>query len=251
MSTIRAQRYKKIIENRPFFTKKLSIILLKEKGQRTKGASTFLHLTSYIFLLPSYFLHQTSSFRHLTSFRTTPVPFNLEEAPPLSCILPPQGEENRSACRSYIKVSADHQRSGFFCALRQGQRSKAGQGSMRLCRGSRFNGPLAQFKVKGYLLLLTSDIILQTSSFRHLTSFRTTPVPFNLEGAPPLSCILPPQGEENRSACRSYIKVSADHQRSGFFCALRQGQRSKGLSPVQGSRRLCRGSRFKVQGSLT
>ena len=152
MSTIRAQRYKKIIENRPFFTKKLSIILLKEKGQRTKGASTFLPLTSYI---SSSFLHQTSSFRHLTSFRTTPVPFNLEEAPPLSCILPPPGEENRSACRSYIKVSADHQRSGFFCALRQGQRSKAGQGSMRLCRGSRFNGlrPVqsSKFKVQSSL----------------------------------------------------------------------------------------------------
>ena len=29
-----------------------------------------------------------------------------------------------------------------------------------------FNGPLAQFKVKGYLLLLTSDIILQTSHDR-------------------------------------------------------------------------------------
>ena len=122
MSTIRAQRYKKIIENRPFFTKKLSIIFLKEKGQRAPLPSYLLHLPSYFFHLTSYFLHQTSSFRHLTSFRTTPVPFNLEGAPPLSCILPPQEEENRSAYRSYIKVSADHQRSGFFCALRQGQR---------------------------------------------------------------------------------------------------------------------------------
>ena len=52
--------------------------------------------------------------------------------------------------------------------------------------------------------------------------FRTSPVPFNLEGAPPLSCILPPQEEENRSACRSYIKVSADHQRSGLSFALRR-----------------------------
>ena len=107
----------------------------------------------------------------------------------------------------------------------------------------RFNAALPRFKVQGRKskvegwarLLLTSDIILQTSDI----FFRTTPVPFNLEGAPPLSCILPPQEEENRSACRSYIMVSADHQRSGFFFALRRF----------GSMRLCRGSRFKVQGS--
>ena len=122
MSTIRAQRYKKIIENRPFFTKKLSIIFFKEKGsmrlcrgsrfkvQGSKVKGRLYLLTSYIFLL-------TSSILHL--FRTSPVPFNLEGAPPLSCILPPQEEENRSACRSYIMVSADHQRSGFFCALRR------------------------------------------------------------------------------------------------------------------------------------
>ena len=85
-------------------------------------------------------------------------------------------------------------------------------------QGSRSERPKVDDKVKGNLLLLTSSILLL---------FRTTPVPFNLEGAPPLSCILPPQGEENRSACRSYIKVSADHQRSGFFCALRQGRRAK------------------------
>ena len=176
MSTIRAQRYKKIIENRPFFTKKLSIIFLKEKGQRASPSSRFkglrpvqgstgfaqfkvqrafgpvqgsltkvratrgsmtkfsdlkvqsdqrsmtrLKATSSFLLLPSYFFHLPSYFFHLTSFRTTPVPFNLEGAPPLSCILPPQEEENRSACRSYIMVSADHQRSGFFFALRQGE----------------------------------------------------------------------------------------------------------------------------------
>ena len=86
--------------------------------------SDIILLTSYIFHLPSSFFHLTSYFFHLTSFRTSPVPFNLEGAPPLSCILPPQEEENRSACRSYIKVSADHQRSGFFCALRQGETQK-------------------------------------------------------------------------------------------------------------------------------
>ena len=137
MSTIRAQRYKKIIENRPFFTKKLSIIFFKEKGQRAPLPSYIRHhpssillltsdiilQTSDILLLTSDIFHLTSSIRHL--FRTTPVPFNLEGAPPLSCILPPQEEENRSACRSYIKVSADHQRSGFFCALRQGQRQSS------------------------------------------------------------------------------------------------------------------------------
>ena len=74
---------------------------------------------------------------------------------------------------------------------------------------------MTKFKVTSYIRHHPSDII-------HL--FRTSPVPFNLEGAPPLSCILPPQEEENRSACRSYIKVSADHQRS------------KGLSPVQSSK---------------
>ena len=36
-------------------------------------------------------------------------------------------------------------------------------------------------------------------------------------------------GEENRSACRSYTKVSADHQRSGLFFALRQRFNVKGL----------------------
>jgi len=156
MSTIRAQRYKKIIENRPFFTKKLSIIFLKKKDKgRRPGKVT------------SYIRHHPSDIIHL--FRTSPVPFNLEGAPPLSCILPPQEEENRSACRSYIKVSADHQRSGFFCALRQGRRSKAGQGSMRLCRGSRFSDLKVQSDLRSMTKLkATSYFLHQTSSFRHL-----------------------------------------------------------------------------------
>ena len=108
---------------------------------------------------------------------------------------------------------------------------------MRQSRSSTGLWPSSRFKVQGSL---TSSIRHHPSDIIHL--FRTSPVPFNLEGAPPLSCILPPQEEENRSACRSYIKVSADHQRSGFFCALRQGQRSKdkGLKPS---------SKFKVQSS--
>ena len=130
-------------------------------------------------------------------------------------------------------VSADHQRSGFFCALRR----KGSTG-------------FAQFKVQCSRLKATSYFLHQTSSFRHQTSyflhhpsyfFSNIPRPlqryfwFKVQGSrfkvqPPLSCILPPQGEENRSACRSYIKVSADHQRS------------KGLSPVQSSK-------FKVQRS--
>ena len=94
-------------------------------------------------------------------------------------------------------------------------------------QGSRFKVEGRRSKVEGWArLLLTSDIILQTSDI----FFRTTPVPFNLEGAPPLSCILPPQEEENRSACRSYIKVSADHQRSGF------AEVQCGFAAVQGSR---------------
>ena len=110
--------------------------LTNAKIGRNFEMTKFLHIEILRAPLPSYLLHLTSSFLPLTSdiflltspiihlFRTSPVPFNLEGAPPLSCILPPQEEENRSACRSYIKVSADHQRSGFLCALRQGQRSK-------------------------------------------------------------------------------------------------------------------------------
>ena len=186
MSTIRAQRYKKIIENRPFFTKKLSIIFFKEKGQRASPSSKFnaalprfkvqrafgpvqgstglwpssrFKATSYFLHHPSSFRHQTSYFLpltssflllpsyffHLTSFRTSPVPFNLEGAPPLSCILPPQGEENRSACRSYIKVSADHQRSGL--------------------------GFAPYGKVKGRRTKGASTFLHQTSSFRHHPSY--------------------------------------------------------------------------------
>ena len=145
MSTIRAQRYKKIIENRPFFTKKLSIIFFKEKGQRAPLPSYIRHHPSSILLLTSDIILQTSDILLLTSdiilltssiihlFRTSPVPFNLEGAPPLSCILPPQEEENRSACRSYIKVSADHQRSGFYFALRR--RVQRGSAAVQ---GSRF-----------------------------------------------------------------------------------------------------------------
>ena len=105
----------------------------------------------------------------------------------------------------------------------------------------RFNAALPRFKVQGRKskvegwarLLLTSDIILQTSDI----FFRTSPVPFNLEGAPPLSCILPPQEEENRSACRSYIKVSADHQRSGLEFLIAKGDLVQcGFAAVQGSR---------------
>ena len=89
-------------------------------------------------------------FKKTLFFRTSPVPFNLEGAPPLSCILPPQEEENRSACRSYIMVSADHQRSGFFCALRR-----------------KFNVKGLRSKGTSTFLPLTSDIILQTSDIRH------------------------------------------------------------------------------------
>ena len=131
---------------------------------------------------------------------------------------------------------------------------------MRRSRGSTGLWPSSRFKVQRSMTrfsdlkvqsdprvddkFTTSDIILQASYiffehpllFSNIPFFRTSPVPFNLEGAPPLSCILPPQEEENRSACRSYIMVSADHQRSGFA----EVQWASG--PVQGSR-------FKVSGS--
>ena len=93
--------------------------LTNAKIGRNFEMTKFLHIEILRAPLPSYLLHLTSYIFLLTSFRTSPVPFNLEGAPPLSCILPPQGEENRSACRSYIMVSADHQRSGFYFALRQ------------------------------------------------------------------------------------------------------------------------------------
>ena len=108
---------------------------------KLKATSNFFHLPSYLLHLPSYLLH-------LTSFRTSPVPFNLEGAPPLSCILPPQGEANRSACRSYIMVSADHQRSGFFCALRRKFNVK----------GLRSKGTSTFLPLTSYIILQTSDI---------------------------------------------------------------------------------------------
>ena len=124
------------------------------------------------------------------------------------------------------------------------------------------------FKGASTFLHQTSSFLLLPSSFRHHTSFSNIPRPlqpyfwFKVQGSrfkvqPPLSCILPPQGEENRSACRSYIKVSADHQRSKGLSPVQsskfkvqkskgEGQRLKAEGPVQGSRFKVQGSKFQV-----
>ena len=58
--------------------------------------------------------------------------------------------------------------------------------------------------------------------------FRTSPVPFTLEGAPPLPVAPLLRRGANRSSCRSYIKVPSGHQSPGvkFFigCAVREEQ---------------------------
>ena len=52
---------------------------------RASLPSYILHLPSYFFQVTSYIRHHPSDIIHL--FRTSPVPFNLEGAPPLSCTL--------------------------------------------------------------------------------------------------------------------------------------------------------------------
>ena len=65
-------------------------------------------------------------------------------------------------------------------------------GAMRQSRGSRFNAASPRFKVQDSRF---SDLKVQSDQ-RSMTRFKV--------------------GEENRSACRSYTKVSSDHQRSGL-----------------------------------
>ena len=117
-----------------------------------------------------------------------------------------------------------------------------------------------------YGYLLTSSIILQTSDIFLLPSYFFSNIPrplqryfwFKVQGSrfkvqPPLSCILPPQGEENRSARRSYIKVSADHQRSKGLSPVQSSKFKVQKSKGEGQRALAQfkvqGSRFKVSGS--